>query len=265
MSDLIFQAGTIAPARPVTNCSDCTARKLCLPPTTDVRDVVSFDGLAVYRRRVARDEVLFRRDQPFAILYAVRFGHLKSARPDHRGQPHITAFHMSGDLMGLDAIYAGRHASTICALEDSEVCELPYGRLQEAMHDSIPLMQRFHSALSHEILREQSVLMYANMNGAERLASLLLDLSTRYVERGYSGRRFRLRMSRTDIGNYLGLTIESISRLFARFRDEGLIALHQREIELLDYERLEGLLTTAPSDPIRADILGKRPCRSASD
>lgn len=251
MNDLTLHAAMLAQTRPLASCSGCAARNLCLPSDVDVRDVIGLEGLeglVGYRRRLAPDEVLFRRDQSFAMVYAVRFGHLKSSQPDHRGQPHVTAFYMSGDLIGLDAIYAGRHASTMCALDDCEVCEIPYGRLQEAMHDSAPLMQRFHSALSHEIVREQAVLLYADMNGAERLASLLLDLSSRYVERGYSGRRFRLRMSRADIGNYLGLTIESISRLLGRFRNEGWIALDKREIELLNFERLEALLTSAPPE-----------------
>jgi len=247
MIDLVLQPGMSATARPVATIPDCAARDLRFPFAIDVREACRFDALAVDRRRLACDDVLFRGDQPFAMMYAVRFGSLKSSRPDHRGQPHITAFHMSGDLLALDAIYTGRHASTMCALEDCEVWELPYGRLLEAMHNSAPLMQRFHSALSHEIVREQAVALYANMNGAERLASLLLDLSSQYIERGYSGRRFRLRMSRADIGNYLGLTIETISRLLGRFRNEGWIALHKREIELLDYERLKSLLISAPT------------------
>ncbi|MGI4721334.1 MAG: helix-turn-helix domain-containing protein [Janthinobacterium lividum] len=234
--------GMNATGPPRASCSGCAARELCLPCTTDVRDIVLLDGLIGYRRRLARDEVLFRKGQSFAMIYAVRFGHVKSSRPDHHGHPHVTAFYMAGDLMGLEAIYSGRHACTTVALEDSEVCEIPYSRLQEAMHDSPSLMQRFQCALSHEIVREQGIFLHMDMNGAERLASLLLDLSARYVERGYSGRRFRLRMSRADMGNYLGLTIESISRLLGRFRDEGWIALDKRDIELLNYDQLLALL-----------------------
>ena len=250
MNDSMLQAGMFASAPLKASCSRCAARELCLPSTSDSRDIVLVDGLIGYRRRLARDEILFRQGQAFAMIYAVRFGHLKSSRPDHRGNPHVTAFYMAGDLMGLDAIYTGHHACTTMALEDSEVCEIPYGRLQQAMHDSLPLMQRFHCALSHEIVREQEVLLQADMNGAERMASLLLDLSARYAERGYSGRRFRLRMSRADMGNYLGLTIESVSRLLGRFRDMEWIALDKRDIELLNRERLQALLTDANYRPV---------------
>lgn len=245
MNDLTRDCGVLATGRLPISCASCAVRDLCLPSPADTRDAhdaLWFDGLIGYRRRLARDEVLFSKGQSFATVYAVRLGHLKSSQPDHRGQPHVTAFYMSGDLMGLEAIHAGRHTCTISALEDSEVCEIPYRKLQEAMHHSVSLMNRFHRALSHEIVREQAILLYTDMNGAERLASLLLDLSSRYVERGYSGRRFRIRMSRADIGNYLGLTIESISRLLGRFRSAGWIALDKREIELLDVERLEALL-----------------------
>jgi CRP/FNR family transcriptional regulator, anaerobic regulatory protein len=252
MNDSTLQAGMFSPAPPKASCSRCAAQELCLPSTSDARDIVLVDGLIGYRRRLGRDEVLFRKGQAFAMIYAVRFGHLKSSRPDHRGSPHVTGFYMAGDLMGLDAICTGLHACTTIALEDSEVCEIPYARLQQAMHDSLPLMQRFQCALSHEIVREQEVLLHSDMNGAERMASLLLDLSTRYAERGYSGRRFRLRMSRGDMGNYLGLTIETVSRLLGRFRDEGWIALDKRDIELLHREQLESLITEANDRPVIA-------------
>ena len=228
------------------NCSRCAVRDQCLPSGAEPGDAVRIDGLIGYRRRVARGDTLFRRGQSFSMVYAVRFGHLKSFRTDHRGEPHITAFSMAGDLMGLDAIGGGRHSCTAVALEDCEVCEIPYSRLQDALRESPSLMQRFHVALSHEIVREQESVLHADMGAAERLASLLLDLSSRYAERGYSERRFHLRMSRADIGDYLGLTIESISRLLTRFSQEGWIAIDKREVELLHRERLEALLTAAP-------------------
>lgn len=232
------------------SCSSCAIRDACLPAAAGARERTLLDGLIAYRRRVAREEVLFRQGEAFAMIYAVRFGHIKSSRPDHRGHPHVTAFHMAGDLIGLDAIHSGRHACTAVALEDSEVCEIPYSRLQDAMHESLALMQRFQHALSYEIGREQSVLLQTNMNGTERLASLLLNLSARYAELGYSGSRFQLRMSRADMGDYLGLTIETISRLLGRFRDEGWIKLDKRDIELLDRGHLQSLLASAAGRPL---------------
>lgn len=252
MNALSLQHGIHVPVPILTGCPRCVARDLCRPSGASAQDLSLLGGLIGYRRRLQRDDILYRTDQSFAMIYTVRFGHLKSSRPDHHGLPHVTAFYMAGDLMGLDAIHTGRHACTTVALDDSEVCEIPYARFQQAMHDSPSLMHRFHCALSHEIAREQSLILYANMNGAERLASLLLDLSARYAERGFSGRRFILRMSRADIGDYLGLTIESISRLLGRFRDAGWIALDKREIELLDRGRLRALLTASADKPLVA-------------
>ncbi|WP_020655326.1 helix-turn-helix domain-containing protein [Massilia niastensis] len=230
-----------APAR----CSRCAVRNLCLPIGTSVDDADRLEGILGCVRRVARDEVLFRRGQPFCTLYAVRCGHLKTSRPDHRGHPYVAAFHMAGDLMGMDAICTGRHACTAVALEDSEVCEISYARLQMALQDMPGLMQYFHCAMSREIVREQGALMHANGQAAERLACFLLSLSARYAQRGFSSRRFRLRMSRADMGDHLGLTIECVSRQLARFRDEGWISIDKRDVELIDIRRLEAL-TMAP-------------------
>lgn len=232
---------------PRAGCFPCAASALYPPPGVDARDFATLDAWAGYRRRVARDDILFRAGQPFAMLYVVRFGHLKAWRPDHHGHPHVTAFYMAGDLMGLDAICTGRHACTLVALEDSEVCEIPYVKFLEALREAPPLLQRFHCAMSHEIVREQAALLQANRSAAERLAGFLLDQSARYAERGLSGRRFRLPMSRADIGDHLGLALESVSRLLTRFREQGWIALDKRELELLAPDRLESLLTAVPA------------------
>lgn len=243
------QGGMPIPVAVRPSCSRCAMRDACLPAAGGVRERALLDGLIGYRRRVARAEVLFRQGDAFAMIYAVRFGHLKSSRPDHRGHPHVIAFHMGGDLIGLDAIHSGQHACTAVALEDSEVCEIPYARLQHAMHASLALMARFQDALSCEIGREQAAFVQATMSGAGRLANLLLDLSARYAERGYSGRRFHLRMSRADMADHLGLTIETISRLLGRFRDEGWIKLDKRDIELLDHRQLQSLSASAAAKP----------------
>lgn len=216
-------------------CAHCPARGHCL---------ASDAGLAGCRRRLAQGEALFRRDQPFAFLYAVRTGRLKVARADDRGQQQVTAFPAAGDLLGLEAIGAGRHACSAVALAPSEVCEIPYAGLQAALLRAPRLMQRFHAAMSMEIAREGALLLQARLPAGVRLASLLLALSARQAQDGSPAAHLHLPMSRADIGNHLGLTIESVSRQLARLRKAGWIAVDGRDIVLLRRDRLEALLST---------------------
>ena len=227
-------------------CGRCAYRTLCLPLGLSERDLARVEHAIGCRRRLARGDVLFRAGQPFGNLYAVRFGHFMTSRSDYCGERYVTGFQMAGDMLGIDAIGNGEHASTATALEDSEVCELPYARLQALMVELPQVMEHFHRTMSQEILRDQSAIRVLGILRAdERLASLLLNLSARYAMRGFSPRRFQLRMSRDDMARYLGLTLETVSRLLARFREQGLIRLDRRELEILDMARLETLATGA--------------------
>lgn len=223
-------------------CGACAYRTLCLPLGLSERDLARLESVIGCRRRLARGEKLFRAGQQFGTLFAVRFGHFVTCRSDHRGERYVTGFPMAGELLGMDAIGDGEHASTALALEDSEVCEIPYASLQALMVEMPQVMAHFHRTMSQEILRDQSAIrLLGILRADERLASLLLNLSARYAMRGFSPRRFRLRMSRDDIARYLGLKIETVSRLLARFRALGLIRLERRELEIVDMRRLDAL------------------------
>jgi CRP/FNR family transcriptional regulator len=146
----------------------------------------------------------------------------------------------------MDAISAGHHHCDAVALEDSEVCEIPFARLEELFAEIPALLRHFHRLMSQEITREQNVmLLLGNMRAGQRFAAFLVNLGTRYAARGYSSTSFQLRMSREEIGNYLGLTIESISRLLSRFKKQGLLRVNNREIEILDLERMKALAAGA--------------------
>jgi CRP/FNR family transcriptional regulator len=223
-------------------CGKCAYRTLCLPPGLSDRDLTLVEGAIGCRRRLARGDALFRSGQAFSNLFAIRFGHFMTCRSDHRGERYITGFQMAGELLGMDAIANGEHASTAIALENSEVCEMPYARLQRLMAEMPQFMAHFHRTMSQEIVRDQSAIRFLGILRAdERMASLLLNLSVRYAMRGFSPRRFQLRMSRDDMGRYLGLKLETVSRLLGQFRDLGLIRLERRELEILDMRRLEAL------------------------
>jgi len=236
----------VSPSTPLevlkAKCATCSMHQLCLPMGLDNDDMDRLDQIIGRRRKVARGSTLFRIGDPFQNLYAIRLGHFKAYQVNRDGVEQITGFQMAGELLGMDAISTDLHHCTAVALEDSEVCEVPFGSLQQLLADMPALLRHFHRMMSQEITREQSVmLLLGNMQATQRFAAFLVNLSSRYEARGYSPHTFQLRMSREEIGNYLGLTIESISRLLSKFKKEGLLRVSNREIELLDPVRLKAI------------------------
>ena len=190
------------------------------------------------RKRVKRGETLYRSGEAFESLYAVRSGFFKSSVVLEDGRDQVTAFHMAGEILGMDGIGTERHAADVIALEDSEVCVIPYARLEEA-----GLQRQLHKVMSRELVRDQGVMMLlGTMRAEERLAAFLLNLSQRFVARGYSPNEFHLRMTRDEIGSYLGLSLETVSRLFSRFQTDGLISVQQKHIRILDVQGLRAVM-----------------------
>jgi len=224
------------------SCGACSMHQLCLPMGLDDTDMNRLDQIIGARRRIARDERLYAMGEAFRSLYAVRYGHFKTYQINAAGEQQITGFQMAGELLGMDAISGDRHHCDAVALEDSEVCEIPFARLEELFGQVPTLLRHFHRIMSQEITREQNVmLLLGNMRAEQRFALFLVNLSARYAARGYSATEFGLRMSREDIGNYLGLTIESVSRLLSRFKKQGWIAVDKREVKLLQPARLKAM------------------------
>jgi len=233
---------TIAIADLKARCSSCSMHQLCLPMGLGDEDMQRLDQIISRRRRVARNETLYRMGDPFTNLYAIRLGHFKTSQIDSGGREQITGFQMAGELLGMDAISTDVHHCDGVALEDSEVCEIPFARLEELFGHIPTLLHHFHRIMSKEITREQGVmLLLGNMRADQRFAAFLINLSSRYGTRGYSTTQFQLRMSREEIGNYLGLTIESISRLLSRFKKQNLLSVKNREIEILHLSRLKAI------------------------
>lgn len=228
------------------SCAGCSMHQLCLPMGLDDIDINRLDQIIGGRRRVPAGDTLYKAGDPFRNLYAVRFGHFKTSQINAFGGTQITGFQMAGELLGMDAISTERHHCDAVALEDSEVCEIPFSRLEELFAHVPALLRHFHRIMSQEITREQNVmLLLGNMRAEQRFAVFFVNLSARYAARGYSPHSFHLRMSREDIGNYLGLTIESISRLLSRFKKQELIQIDKREVTLLDPARLKALASGA--------------------
>ena len=225
-----------------STCAGCSMHQLCLPMGLDSAEIDRLDDIMGRRRRILRDENLYRMDEPFKNLYAIRLGHFKTYQINPSGEQQIAGFQMAGELLGMDAIGTERHHCGATALEDSDVCEIPFARLEDLFAHIPTLLHHFHRIMSQEITREQNVmLLLGNMRAEQRFAVFLVNLSSRYAARGYSATSFQLRMSREDIGNYLGLTIESISRLLSRFKKQGWLNVDKREVHLLDPVRLRAM------------------------
>jgi CRP/FNR family transcriptional regulator, anaerobic regulatory protein len=224
-------------------CSSCNLRELCLPVGLSRPDLERLDSLVAARRSVPRGGVLFRSGEPFQALYAVRTGFFKTRVSAEDGQDQVTSFQMAGELLGLDGISSDKHACDAVALEDSQVCVIPFHQLQELSREFTALQQQFHKIMSREIVRDQGVmLLLGSMRAEERLAAFLLNLTQRLQARGFSSSALILRMTREEIGSYLGLKLETISRTFSKFQEEGLLEVRQRHIRLLDPAGLQQLL-----------------------
>lgn len=225
-----------------TRCATCSMHQLCLPMGLEKSDMDRLDQIIGRRRKVKRDAYLYRMNDAFTHLYAIRIGHFKTNQINIGGIQRITGFQMSGELLGMDAISTNLHQCNAIALEDSEVCEIPFQRLEELFSTMPALLHHFHRLMSQEIAREQDVmLLLGNMRAEQRFAAFLVNLALRYTARGYSSTSFQLRMSREDIGNYLGLTIESISRQLSRFKKDGLLKINGRNVELSDLAILKSI------------------------
>lgn len=237
------QRSTTSVAKLQTRCTTCNLRELCLPCGLSGNDAVRAEDLVHTRKRLMPGDSLYRAGDTFVSLYALRSGFFKATLTLADGRDQVTAFHMGGEMLGMDGIGSGFHGTGATALEESEVCVIPYAKLQELTRDIAVLQTQFHKAMSREITREHGVMMLlGSMRAGERLATFLLNLSQRFEACGYSKNDFHLRMTREEIGSFLGLKLETVSRAFSRLQEEGLISVQQKHVQILDAERLRAAM-----------------------
>lgn len=224
-------------------CSTCSLRELCLPVGLMPNEFEQLDAVIRQSRRLRKGEFLFRAGEPFGSLFAIRTGFFKTTVASQDGRDQVTGFFMSGELMGMDGICSHVHSCDAVALEDSEVCELPFAHM-ESLGQRIPsIHNHFFKLMSREIVRDQGVmLLLGNMRAEERLAAFLLNLSSRLYSRGFAANDFILRMSREEIGSYLGLKLETVSRTLSKFHHEGLIKVEHKHIQILQPEALRKMI-----------------------
>ncbi len=231
-------------------CNNCSLQQLCLPLGVNRQDLQQLDDIIKRRRPVPRGQHVFMTGDRFGSLFAIRSGSIKTYLMTEGGSEQITGFYLPGELVGLDAIGGGIHPCSARALETSGLCEIPFDLL-ETVVDKVPgLARQLMRIMSREIQSDEHLLALLGKRSAEeRLASFLLNLSARFQERGFSHQEFVLSMSRIDIGNYLGLAVETISRLFTRFQSQGFVSVDHKRIQLLDVVALKQLSGGWPQDP----------------
>ena len=221
-------------------CSNCNLRELCMPVGFDSEDMKKLDEVVAARRRVKQGELLFGNGEAFTSLFAIRTGFFKTCISSADGREQVTGFQMAGEIIGLDGIVSDFHSCNAIALEDAEVCVMPFANIEDLSRE-FPLLQRhMHKVMSREIVRENGVMMLlGNMRAEERLAAFLLNLVQRLHARGLSQTEVVLRMTREEIGSYLGLKLETVSRAFSKFSEEGIIEVKQRYVRIIEPEALK--------------------------
>ncbi|WP_084224440.1 cyclic nucleotide-binding domain-containing protein [Stenoxybacter acetivorans] len=225
-------------------CGTCSFQTLCAPVALNEQDMQELNVVTKQSRRLRKGECLFRAGERFHSLFAVRTGFFKMIATTVDGRNQITGFFMSGELLGLDGICAKRYACNAVALEDSEVCELPFEHFKKTCTQYPHLHHHFYQMMSQEIVRShEAMLALANMCAEERLIVFLLNLSYRLNIRGFSSNDFILRMSREEIGSYLGVKLETVSRMLSHFSQEGWIRVDHKHIQLLKPEILKRMVS----------------------
>ncbi|WP_028222413.1 helix-turn-helix domain-containing protein [Paraburkholderia oxyphila] len=227
------------PRRAASRCSTCSLRAVCMPSDLTSMELQQLDTVVLTTRHVHRGEALFRTHDAFQSLYAVRTGSFKTVVMHRDGREQVTGFQIPGEPLGLDGVCTGTHNCEAIALEDSTVCIIPFGQFESLCRESRRMQRHLYQLMSGEIVRESSLMMLlGTMTAEQRLASFLLDLAARFRTRGYSGAQFNLKMSREEIGCFLGMKLETVSRMFSRFHRDGLVQPSGKQIRIVDAEGL---------------------------
>ncbi|MDM7860828.1 fumarate/nitrate reduction transcriptional regulator Fnr [Alteromonas sp. ASW11-36] len=228
------------------HCQTCSFSHLCLPLALNEEEMVSLDDIIERKKPLHKHDKLIKAGDKFHSLFAVRSGSFKSFISDEDGEEQVIGFHFPGDIIGFDALREQQHQSYCQALETAMVCELPYDTLDEMSARFPKLRKQIMSFMSAEIKQDHDLMMLLNKRTAEeRLMYFIAHLSKRFEERGFSPKQFNLTMTRNEIGNYLGLTVETISRLLTRFQNNGIIAVDGKLITILDFDLMEEKLHAA--------------------
>ena len=212
-------------------CSDCRLRKLCLPQGLVADEIKMLEEIVKQPRPMQRAQRLYLPGDTFHYLFIVLSGSLKTYTTMSSGQQQIIGFHLPGELVGLDGVSDGSYCCSAESMEMTSVCELPFTKLENIMSKIGGLQHQVHKLMSKELLTDQQLLLQmGKMNAEQRVAAFLLNISNRFQKRGFSATEFHLPMTRSDIGNYLGLAVETVSRQFSHFQELGTIKVSRKHV-----------------------------------
>ena len=227
------------PAKFTVSCQQCGLNELCLPHSLTMDEIDEVDQIVKRGKPLQRGEYLFSTGDEFSSIYAVRSGSLKVFSIDDEGEEQVIGFYLPGEILGMDAIDSKKHISNARSLETSSVCEIPFESIEDLSANIRNLQVHMYKLLSREIRFDQELqMLLAKKTAEERIGAFLMNLSMRYEQRKLSSTRFRLPMARSDIGNYLGLAVETVSRIFTRFQTMGILRVEGKEVEILDRSAL---------------------------
>lgn len=234
----------ICPHNSTVSCASCRLSELCLPLALNKSEIHKLDAIVERNRPLTKGDHLYRQSDEFKSVYAVRSGSFKSYFLSDSGKSRVTGFYLLGDIIGMDGIASNKYANSTSALEHSSICEIPFSQLGKLSREQPSLQHHFFAIMGNEIVKDQQVhTLLSSYSAEERTASFLLGLSSRYARVSLSPTRFLLSMTRGDIGEYLGLTVETVSRIFTSLQKKRLISVDNREIELLDIESLRDIVS----------------------
>jgi CRP/FNR family transcriptional regulator len=224
------------------SCASCALHELCLPAGIDGDDLARLDATIRDKRTLDGGETLYRQGERFHALYVVRSGSLRTSVEDASGNLQVLGFHLPGEIVGVDALANDHHASQADALERSSICELPYEHLNRLLTQIPSLQRQLMRVISREVAEEhQHMVMMGRQPAQERLAIFLHSLSDRYARLQRDGTALNLPMSRHDIASYLGLAVETVSRLFTRMEEAGILAVSRKAVTILQPDELEAM------------------------
>jgi CRP/FNR family transcriptional regulator, anaerobic regulatory protein len=224
-------------------CEQCALNAVCLPEGLSCREREEFTSLIFQHKRLRAGQALFRAGESFTHLYFVKTGSLKTVVLIDDGREQVTGFHFAGDVVGVDAISSPTHPSEAVALEDTHLCAIPFSQLTRLSHKLAQLQTYLQRLLAREVVREQGImLLLGRMQAEERVAAFLVNVSQRFKSRGLSPVEFTLPMAREEIGNYLGLTLETVSRCLSRLKSAGVLDVENRHIRILNVEALQKVI-----------------------